>query len=181
MLPAHGVSDAADVSVELSCVLTENEGGRTPRHPEIWPRGEVYGPGWRILLSVKYFYIFLDYRAGGGQVTDAAVTLNPPRPVGAVRLKDLRKSCGARTPGADIDAVEIIGSRRRRGNSAINFLDPCLAPLSTEHRFRLHFACLDRYRNSVEAWRRRDLHDMERLICCSPLFFAGARNETHCS
>lgn len=46
----------------------------------------------------------------GGSVS--SVDIRPPRHVSVVRLRDLKRACGGRTPGADIDAVELIGFAR---------------------------------------------------------------------
>ncbi len=43
----------------------------------------------------------------GGSVD--AVSLRPPQPVSTVKLTDLKENCDMPTPGADIDAVELIG------------------------------------------------------------------------
>ncbi len=47
-------------------------------------------------------------RVGGSVDT---VSVSPPRPVYSVRLTDLRRNCGGASPGADIDAVALIGGR----------------------------------------------------------------------
>ena len=49
-------------------------------------------------------------RLGNVSGSTDTITLRSPQPLAAVRLTDLQRNCGDRTPGADIDAVELIGS-----------------------------------------------------------------------
>jgi hypothetical protein len=46
---------------------------------------------------------------GDVQGSVSSLSVSSPQPVFAVRLTDLKRACGRRTPGADIDAIELIG------------------------------------------------------------------------